>query len=456
MKKSLIVLLLCLVALSFAFEVKSIIIVPEKVEFSVDVWLDKPEGSVYQVGEKIEIFVKTTRDAYILVYDINAEGKVRLLFPNKYDDNNFVKANEIKKIPTKPTYSFRVTPPQGKEFIQVIACTTPIPIFEELKELGRTKEFPIISENVEDYVQKKLRPYLRGSWASDITYFYVGKAPAFGTLIVDSDPPRVPVFVDGSYKGETPISILLDEGTHYVTVYFDQGAYSQEVYVRANQTTRVFATLPQATLSLSSSPSGARVFVGGIYRGNTPLTLRLSPGTYTVRFSLEGYREEERQVTLRSGESRSISVTLKPAQATLRLRTIPGDVSVYIDGKYMGRTSGGVLNVVLSPGSHEVRLEKSGYKTDVFTITLSAGEEREIFRQLQKEIFYSRLTISTTPSGATVYLNGYYYGITPLTVYIEAGTYELTLVKPGYKTIVRTLVLDEEVKSFRYTMEVIK
>lgn len=59
----------------------------------------------------------------------------------------------------------------------------------------------------------------------------MGRAPAFGTLIVDSDPPGMTVYVDGSYRGKTPITMTVDEGTHYVTVYFENYTFYKEVYV---------------------------------------------------------------------------------------------------------------------------------------------------------------------------------------------------------------------------------
>ncbi|ACM23910.1 PEGA domain-containing protein [Thermotoga neapolitana] len=452
MRRYLFILLVLVSILSFSFNVKSIIIFPEKPYFTVDVWLDKPEGSVYNVGERIEIFVKSSRDAYILVYDINAQGKVTLIFPNKYESDNFVRANEIKKIPSRSTYSLRVSPPYGKEYIQVIASTTPIPIFKELKELGTTQMFPTLSDNVEEYVQKRLKPYLTGEWVSDITYFYVGRAPAFGTLIVDSDPPGMTVYVDGSYRGKTPITMTVDEGTHYVTVYFENYTFYKEVYVGENQTVRVIARLPFAKLSLSSSPSGADVYINGDYRGKTPLTLNLSPGNYSVTFRKEGYREETRYITLGEGESRSIHIDLKPLRATLRLRTDPVGVDVYMDGRYAGTTSESGLTIVLDPGTYSIRLEKEGYETDSFTVNLKAGEEKEVFRRLEEKVVFSEVRIETQPSGATVYLNGYYHGETPITIYVQTGTYEITIVKPGYRTIVKTVTFDEKEEYFKFIL----
>lgn len=452
MRRYVFLLLILVSMVAFSFDAKSIIIVPERPYFTVDVWLNKPEGSVYEVGERMEIFVKSSRDAYILVYDINAQGKVTLIFPNKYESDNFVRANEIKKIPSKSTYSLRVSPPYGKEYIQVIASTRPIPIFNQLKELGTAQAFPTLSDNVEEYVQNKLKPYLTGEWVSDLTYFYVGRAPAFGTLIVDSTPPGMTVYIDGSYKGKTPVTVSVDEGTHYVTVYFENYTFYKEVYVGRDQTVKVIATLPLAQLSLSSSPSGASVYLNGVYQGKTPLTLNLSPGNYTVTFRKEGYREETRNITLSARETRSVYVTLKPAQSSLKLRTDPSGVDVYIDGRYVGTTDQNGLNLILDPGTYEIKLEKEGYETDRFTVNFGPGEEKEIFRKLEKRVVFSEVRIETDPSRATIYLNGYYHGETPITLYIQAGTYEITIVKPGYRTIVKTITFDDEEEYFKFIM----
>ncbi|KHC90713.1 PEGA domain-containing protein [Thermotoga sp. Mc24] len=456
MRRYVFFLLILVSMVAFSFDAKSIIIVPEKPYFTVDVWLNKPEGSVYEVGERMEIFVKSSKDAYILVYDINAQGKVTLIFPNKYESDNFVRANEIKKIPSKSTYSLRVSPPYGKEYIQVIASARPIPIFNQLKELGTAQAFPTLSDNVEEYVQNKLKPYLSDEWVSDLTYFYVGRAPAFGTLIVDSTPPGMTVYIDGSYKGKTPVTVSVDEGTHYVTVYFENYTFYKEVYVERDKTVKVTATLPLAQLSLSSSPSGASVYLNGVYQGKTPLTLNLSPGNYTVTFRKEGYREETRNITLSAGETRSVYVALKPSQSSLKLRTDPSGVDVYINGRYVGTTDQNGLNLILDPGTYEIKLEKEGYETDRFTVNLAPGEEKEIFRRLERKVVFSEVRIETDPSRAAIYLNGYYHGETPITLYVQVGTYEITIVKPGYRTIVKTITFDDEEEYFKFIMNKIE
>jgi cytoskeleton protein RodZ len=66
-------------------------------------------------------------------------------------------------------------------------------------------------------------------------------------------------------------------------------------------------------LMIDSTPSGARVTVNGIFRGNTPVRVQfLPPGTYTIRIIGTGVPIEERRVTLTPAKpSANLSVVLE-------------------------------------------------------------------------------------------------------------------------------------------------
>jgi hypothetical protein len=66
-------------------------------------------------------------------------------------------------------------------------------------------------------------------------------------------------------------------------------------------------------LYVSSTPSGASVAVNGAARGTTPLTLGLSPGTYTVLVTLDGYRDYTATVTLAEGSRVAVDAQLQAA-----------------------------------------------------------------------------------------------------------------------------------------------
>ncbi len=49
------------------------------------------------------------------------------------------------------------------------------------------------------------------------------------------------------------------------------------------------AAVEKGTITLSTNPSGASIFVDGRFVGQTPAKLRLAPGPHTIRLSLSGY-----------------------------------------------------------------------------------------------------------------------------------------------------------------------
>jgi serine/threonine-protein kinase len=68
--------------------------------------------------------------------------------------------------------------------------------------------------------------------------------------------------------------------------------------------------LAASSLRLSTSPAGARVFLDGVSKGETPLLLSASPGKHEVRIALAGYEEWEAQVNLVQGSEVPLDVEL--------------------------------------------------------------------------------------------------------------------------------------------------
>ena len=68
-----------------------------------------------------------------------------------------------------------------------------------------------------------------------------------------------------------------------------------------------------ATVSLSTNPDGADVYVDGQFNGNSPATLKLKPGKHTIRVSMTGYGDWTRELTTDSGSSVHLTATLQKA-----------------------------------------------------------------------------------------------------------------------------------------------
>jgi hypothetical protein len=457
MKRSLIIVLALLVAvMTFAdMQLKNIIIVPQPSELEIKVWLNKPEGAVYQVGESLNIYFKANKSCYVLIYDIRTDGKITLLFPNKYDSNNYIAPNVTYKLPISNLYSFKVSPPEGKEFIQIIASTSFIPIIQQLKDLGTKQSFPLLSEDAENYVQKQVLPYLTGEWASDITYFYVGSAPRTGIAQLESNPTGAHVYVDGKYIGRTPARVELDEGQHFATFYWQNQVRTETFFVTAGRTVVVTANFIQKTmLNITTTPPGAQIFLDGSFIGVSPIQVEVQPGQHTVLATMPGYSAAQQSFTVAPGETKTVNLALNPEQATLKVYSSPAGASIYVNGQYRGVAPSAGLTLTLTPGTYTVEARLSGYQDASTTVTLNPGESRSITLTLLPR--KATLNIFTNPVGASIYVDGNYVGTTRstgLSVQVDPGTHTIIATMSGYQdTTVTVNVGSGEIKRVDITL----
>lgn len=254
-----------------------------------------------------------------------------------------------------------------------------------------------------------------------------------GSLSVDSNPRGASIYLDDSYRGETPARIdFIPIGVHTVRLSKDgYRDYVQQVLIEANRTTYVSANLIGETtrfrLRISSNPSGARVYIDGIYRGITPSYNYISYGFHSIRLELEGFKDYE--TTIRVTEDTTLNISLEKAEGALVVFSNPPNAEVYIDGTYYGRTP--ITIQRLSTGRKIVQLKLSGYADWTGDVTIEQGEIAQINATLK---LAGTLQVSSSPSGAKVYLDGKEIGVTPfISSNVPEGTHNLRVELFGYK-----------------------
>ncbi|MDU9375702.1 hypothetical protein McpSp1_02810 [Methanocorpusculaceae archaeon Sp1] len=272
-----------------------------------------------------------------------------------------------------------------------------------------------------------------------------------GYLDISSSPSGANAYVDGNYKGTTPLTVSADSGTHsvrlekpgYNTFY---GTYS----VSNGQTTYVSATLGSAVsygyINVQSYPSGANIYVDGNYYDTTPAVITVTSGTsHNVKLVLSGYNVYTQTISVGAGSTAYMNVNLvSSSDAYLRITSTPAGAAVYVDGTYMGNTayssgsSVSYLNVgPLSSGTHSIMLKKDGYNTYTSSVTLSPNEVRTLSITLVQSSptpsGNAALSMDSTPSGAEVYVDNVFRGYTPLYLSdIPEGRHTLLLQLSGY------------------------
>lgn len=123
--------------------------------------------------------------------------------------------------------------------------------------------------------------------------------PVYGTLAVESDPIGATIYVNGKEYGTTPniISNLL-VGDYTVRLSKSGCAdYTQEVSVVENEEKLCRATLPTGKqVTISTSQAGDDVYVDGVRKGTSPLTITLPFGTHRVYAMRQGKKSQEKVV----------------------------------------------------------------------------------------------------------------------------------------------------------------
>ena len=107
------------------------------------VWTNK---QAFEIGEKMEIFFEVTQPMFVRVVTVNSAGKMATLFPNPYQNDNFVKpGNTIKIPPIGSPVSLTVGAPEGVDKIRAAASLTPISA--DTFPLGEDGEFTANAAN---------------------------------------------------------------------------------------------------------------------------------------------------------------------------------------------------------------------------------------------------------------------------------------------------------------------
>lgn len=162
----------------------------------VEVWLNKHNGAVYKPGQHVRAYFQTSEDCYVVVYNVDTEGFVHVLYP-KYNDRAWVAAGIIYEIPDPyDDYDLIVDSPTGIEYVVAVASHYPLDV-QALHDLGEDVESDIywpmgrITGDPHLAIQEINQQLVWGDgdhdpegYSSDISWFYVRRWVPYPRYIV--------------------------------------------------------------------------------------------------------------------------------------------------------------------------------------------------------------------------------------------------------------------------------
>ena len=272
-----------------------------------------------------------------------------------------------------------------------------------------------------------------------------------GLLLLKTEPAGASIIVDGVTVGQTPrlVTHLAAKDTYNVRLR-KAGYQDQLIQVRfegrrplVREETLVLAS---GTVNVLSDPAGAEVTLNGIVRGRTPVLVRDVPrGRAVVKFRLDGFDEEVRELAINAGDVQTLSVPLRGQPGTLRLSSVPEGARFYLNDEPRGR--GPLAIPGLAPGEYVVRAEMEGYGTMTKSVTIENGVSAS--EEFRLSNVMGRLEVCTAPVGAQVWVDGRLVGMTkskdPYAEFSDIlaienlmeGEHTLVVKKEGYSDLTR-------------------
>ena len=216
--------------------------------------------------------------------------------------------------------------------------------------------------------------------------------PAWGNLIVSSEPEQVDVALDSKNIGITPLSTKPIQGSYNMTLS-KKGwkPINVPIKIEAGRTT----SLPpfsmeriDGMLDLKTDPSGATVSIDGQFRGRTPMTLPLVSGkSYKVELTKLGYVAVDQAVSIEGAKTSSIDVRMTPEYGIVFIRAQPAGATLKIDGKVSGPASRR-LRLITRP--HRIEIIKNGYAPYSATVLPRKGVSKRLNVTLKRQIDVAR------------------------------------------------------------------
>ncbi|MGB9175414.1 MAG: PEGA domain-containing protein [Methanoregula sp.] len=281
-------------------------------------------------------------------------------------------------------------------------------------------------------------------------------AESVAYIQVTSSPSGALVCLDHYLCQRTTATFTTTPNSYHAMTVYQDGFEEYTSYVYSgdpNMTANVEVELSQGplltgTLDLDSNPTNADVWLDNLYYGTTPQIIGgLSAGTHTLLLRNAGYYDYTEPFTIVAGQTSTKYTKMTPYTKTsgygdIRIQSYPVGAAVYVNNNYKGTTiSSSALYVTqLSPGSYSVRVTLADYQPYTETAVVTAGGVYDIRANLVPVTAgptpntNGQITVRSSPSGANIYLDNAYRGITPLTlVEIPQGSHAIILKLNGYQ-----------------------
>ena len=206
----------------------------------------------------------------------------------------------------------------------------------------------------------------------------------------------------------------------------------------------------KGSLSVTSDPAGANVYVNGIEQGTAPVKLPgLVPGEYVVELSRKGYDRAYKSVALLEKQELAVDLQMRQTTGLLLVDSVPQGVDVVIGGISKGSTPLPITDLPL--GSYTLEFQSPTHLPRTLSVELADRKPVHVVAELVSNT--ARLVVTSEPPGAEIRINGIAVGVTPATIEdVISGESDIKIWKRGYTPFTKRVTL-EATRAYRFNPE---
>jgi hypothetical protein len=160
-----------------------------------------------------------------------------------------------------------------------------------------------------------------------------------GKVVLNTNPEKARVYIDGKACGFTPYTAEIQEGKH--DIKFSLSGFSEVTtpinVLREQETVKSvdLVRLP-GSFKFLSTPEGAKVYINDKAYGKTPLQVDDLPQTdkkYRIRVDKSGFDSITREANITAGRVNTVEFVMKRNTGGIDFIVNPPGVTVYLNGK---------------------------------------------------------------------------------------------------------------------------
>jgi len=266
----------------------------------------------------------------------------------------------------------------------------------------------------------------------------------FGVLNVASDPAGAEVWVNGDKQdGGTPLSITSCPSGNIEITLRKSGFRTASKDLRMEPEGVLDVVFPDliaeaGTLTVESTPPGAKVLIDNVERGTTPATIAGIPvGDHTLHIELPHHEVARREFSLADEELKLEQAVLTPLPATVEVTSEPAGATILLDGQPLDKTTPATLTVKPNV-HHRIALRKNGYEE---AEEKSVKPEPESIAKLDFRLrrLTGDLRITGLAKGAIITVGDVEVGTARTESYdisgLPVGRHRVLVTKEGYRSV---------------------